>query len=813
MTERDLREARALADQMSLEEVKSLMENVLQIHENDPNFPQPIIDKAKEFLETPDVFAHPDRHKVLIAEMKLEAALITNNSPYSEVRGVVDNHDDPSMPSSTIRAWVIGLSFSSLIGFINTFFGIRQPPISLGPNVVQLLSYPVGKFCDRVLPDWGFTLWGVRHSLNPGPFSKKEHMLITIMANVGSGPPYTNSIVWTQYLKQYFNQPYAGEYGYQILIGLSTNLIGYGMAGITRRFLVYPSYCVWPASLVTIALNSAFHSTDNAAVEGPFKKIYRVSRYKFFLLAFSAMFVYFWLPNYIFTALSAFSWMTWIAPENVTLSTITGFNNGLGFNPWPTFDWNVMFNTDPLMVPFFTTANKFIGAFLSAFVVLGLWYSNSLFTGYLPINSNRVFDNTGHYYNVSRAINDKRLFDAESYESYSPAYLSAGNLIVYLFFLAIYPATLTYIFLNHWFEAKMGFKNLFNSLRKNKTSEAGQYKDVHNRLMAKYPEVSEWFYTAVLLLAIGCGIGGISGWETFTTPAVVFYGLALCFVFVVPIGMVTAMTGIEVTLNVLAEFIGGSMVQGNALAMNYFKAYGVTTCSSAIFFANDLKLAHYVKIPPRHTFAAQVIGTIISSFVCVAVLNLQMKGIPNVCTKDAPNKMYCPDVNTFFTAAVLWGTIGPKKIFGAGGQYTVLMAGWPIGVAVPLLIWYLRRRFPERKWLRQVQPVVLLYGALVWSPYNLSYVIPSVWMGWLSWIWCKNRFLAFWAKYNFILSAAFASGISIAAVLIFFTLQWNEIEINWWGNNVVYQGCEDKPCVLKKLAPGEVFGPKPGEFH
>jgi hypothetical protein len=54
----------------------------------------------------------------------------------------------------------------------------------------------------------------------------------------------------------------------------------------------------------------------------------------------------------------------------------------------------------------------------------------------------------------------------------------------------------------------------------------------------------------------------------------VFYGIALCLAFVIPIGIIKAITGIEVTLNVLAEFIGGSWVAGNALAMNYFKSYG-----------------------------------------------------------------------------------------------------------------------------------------------------------------------------------------------------------------------------------------------
>jgi hypothetical protein len=66
------------------------------------------------------------------------------------------------------------------------------------------------------------------------------------------------------------------------------------------------------------------------------------------------MFVYFWFPNYIFNALSIFSWMTWIAPDNMNLNTIAGFNNGLGINPWPTWDWNNLLfdSTDPLMIPF-----------------------------------------------------------------------------------------------------------------------------------------------------------------------------------------------------------------------------------------------------------------------------------------------------------------------------------------------------------------------------------------------------------------------------------------------------------------------------
>ncbi|KAI0171718.1 OPT-domain-containing protein [Hypoxylon sp. FL1284] len=814
VTEDDLAEAKELAGRLSLEEIRPMIEKVLIIHENDPNFPYGIILRIKAFLGNEAIFENPEKHAVLIEEMKLEAALITVNSPYSEVRAVVDNHDDMSMPCGTIRSWVIGSGFAVLLSFINQLFSIRQPMITVQANVAQLLAFPLGKAAEKLLPDVGFTLFGVRHSLNPGPFSRKEHMLITIMANVSWNFPYTNNIIWVQYLPTYFNQSYAGQFSYQVLIALSTNYIGYGMAGIVRRFLVYPSYCVWPSSLVTIALNAAFHNDKNAPVESPFGRVVTLSRIKFFGLSFAAMFVYFWFPNYIFTALSIFSWMSWIAPDNVNLSTITGFNNGLGINPWPTWDWNTLLfdYTDPLMIPFFSTFNKFVGGAVAGCVIASFWYTNTYNTAYLPINSNRVFDNTGGLYNVSAAVDERGLFDAARYEAYSFPFLSAGYLVEYMFFFAIYTAILSYAFLYHRHEIAMGFRALYRSFRRGGGGGGELYQDVHNKLMAKYPEVPEWWYTIVLAIAIAFGCAGIANWETNTSPGVIFYGLALCVLFVVPIGIVKAMTGVEVTLNVLAEFIGGSFVAGNALAMNFFKSFGYVTCAHALLFSQDLKLAHYIKIPPRQTFAAQIIGTFISTFVSVGVLNFQINKIPNVCTLEAPNRFTCPGINTFFTASVLWGTVGPIKVFGQNGMYTWLLIGFPIGLLIPIAVYYMNKKL-ARPWMRQIHPVAMLYGGIPWSPYNLSYIWPAVPIAYASWIYLKQRYLGFWSKYNFVLSASFSSAIAIAAIIIFFTLQWTEVTLNWWGNDVTSRGCEGTACTLYTVPEGEYFGPRIGEFH
>ncbi|KAK3196455.1 hypothetical protein K4F52_000337 [Lecanicillium sp. MT-2017a] len=815
VTEDDLLEAKELASKYTLDQVRDIMIRVHRIHANDPNFPSTVINKISAFLENKDVFLHPQQHQHLILEMKLEAALVTSNSPYAEVRAVVSNKDDPTTLSSTIRSWAIGLMFGALLAFVNQLFDIRQPAIRVMANVAQLLAYPVGKAAERWLPDVGITIMGVRHSLNPGPFTRKEHMLITIMANVAYNTPYTNYIIWVQYLPQFFNQPYASHFAYQILIALATNFIGYGMAGIIRRFIVYPSYCVWPASLVTIALNSAFHTGGNPPVAGPFRKIWRISRLKFFYLMFAAMFVWFWFPGYIFTSLSKFNWISWIAPGHRDLNVITGINNGLGMNPFPTWDWNVLLwdSADPLMVPFFSTLNRFIGAFASVWIVLAFWYKNVYNTGYLPINSNRVYDNTGALYNISRAINDRGHFDAQKYASYSPPFISAGNVVIYMFFFGIYTSTLTYAILYHRHEIAMGFKALFNSFRKKTPLEDEHVLDVHNRLMKSYREVPEWWYMLCLAGAIALGVGGIVGWDTHTSPGVVFYGLALCIVFVIPVGIIKAMTGIEVTLNVLAEFIGGSWVDGNALAMNYFKSFGYVTCAHAVWFANDLKLAHYVKIPPRQTFVAQMVATLISTIICVGVLNFQMLHIDGVCTPDAQYKLTCPGVNTFFTASVLWGTVGPEKIFGHNGQYSEMLMGFPLGVVIVFFFWALNKKFPHWNWTRQIHPVAIMYGGIVWAPYNMSYVWPSVPIAYFSWIYLKSRYVGLWSKYNFVLSAAWSCGIAIAGIIIFFSLQYTNTELRWWGNFVSEQGCEDKACPYKTVADGDHFGPAFGEFH
>ncbi|KAJ7140663.1 OPT-domain-containing protein [Mycena epipterygia] len=796
----DILEAADHAQTMSAEEIEELIRLIVEEHGYDPNFPPAVLAAARRYLFDEDLKQNSAEYKHLYEELKVEAAMININSAYAEVRAVVSNHDDTSVPAGTFRAWFIGTIFVGAGGFINQFFSIRFPGITVGSNVAQVLAYPFAKLLE-FLPTTEYTTFGYTWSLNPGPFNPKEHMIITIMANVGFNTPYTNDIIWVQYLPLYFNQPWATGFGYQILVALSTNFIGYGLAGLTRRFLVYPASAIWYNNLSIIALNKAFHAEKETVANG-----WKISRMRWFCYCFGSMFVYFWFPDFIFQALSYFNWMTWIAPDNISLAAITGSVSGLGLNPIPTLDWNqLVYVVDPLIYPFYSTFNTFLGTLITLPIIVAIWYSNTWETAYLPINSNRVFDNTGAMYSVANAVGNNTLFDQALYDDYSPAYLAAGKILVYGLWFALYMATLSHAILYHRREIWHGLKSI---LSRRKTSEI--HTDVHVRLMMNYKEVPEWQYLIILVIAIALGAAGVGVYPTETSPAVVLYGVLLAMIFVIPIGIILSITNVQITLNVLAELFGGLWFPGNAVAMNYFKSYGYVTTAHTLNFAQDLKLAHYMHIPPVITFWAQIYATIVSSFVCIAILNFQMTKISGVCTPHQIDHFSCPGINTFFTASVLWGTLGPKRMFGAGGIYNSLLYCFLLGAVIPIPVYFLRKRV---KALEYFHLPVLLTGGLIWAPGSMANMWPAVPVAYVFNVLIKRRYLAWWSKYNYITTTAFSASIAISAIVIFFALEWPGVEINWSGNLRPFSGCDGAGCTLLPIPESGIFGPVVGQFH
>lgn len=394
--------------------------------------------------------------------------------------------------------------------------------------------------------------------------------------------------------------------GYSILLLLSTQLMGLGFSGLLRRFVVYPVEAIWPNTLPTLALNRALLLPDKKeTIHG-----WSISRYRFFFYAFSAMFIYFWLPGFVFPALSLFAWMTWIAPNNFNLNMITGSNSGLGFNPISTFDWNVLsVYSAPLAYPFFAFSQQFAGTILGGLIIIALYWTNTSWSAYLPINSSGIFDNTGNSYNITKVVTpNSAVLNETAYQEYSPAFYSAGNLVVYGAFFAFYPLTMVFILLDTWrpilkaYRSMMasvtsstirffvGFKNAALSLVRGRFREAGQhlltifnddtsiydgFDDPFTNMMRSYPEVPDSWFLGIALVAFIFAIIVVTNWPQLDTPVwTVFFVIGLNLIFLIPMSYLYAISGTTEGLNVVTELIIGYALPVGSELPPHIPSYG-----------------------------------------------------------------------------------------------------------------------------------------------------------------------------------------------------------------------------------------------
>jgi len=107
---------------------------------------------------------------------------------------------------------------------------------------------------------------------------------------------------------------------YQILLTLSTQILGYALAGITRQYLVRPSGMIWPATLVSTAMFTTLHQDQNKPANG-----WTITRSRFFMFVFGGSVVFYFLPGFLMPALSYFSVITWFAPNNVVVANLVSY--------------------------------------------------------------------------------------------------------------------------------------------------------------------------------------------------------------------------------------------------------------------------------------------------------------------------------------------------------------------------------------------------------------------------------------------------------------------------------------------------------
>ena len=158
----------------------------------------------------------------------------------------------------------------------------------------------------------------------------------------------------------------------------------------------------------------------------------------------------------------------------------------------------------------------------------------------------------------------------------------------------------------------------------------------------------------------------------------------------------------------------GYILPGRPIANVTFKTLGYISMAQALTFTSDLKLGHYMKIPPRAMFWAQLVGTFIAGVVNLLTANWLLTSQKDVCTPK--NKDFsCPFVNTFYSASVIWGVISPNKMFGPTSIYNPINYFFVVGFLLPIPFYYLKKKYPNT-WLDNIHIPVLLAATGMMPP-------------------------------------------------------------------------------------------------
>jgi OPT family oligopeptide transporter len=256
-----------------------------------------------------------------------------DNSPYPEVRASVPATDNATLSINTPRMWILSLFFAIAGSATNLFFSLRYPSVAITPVIALVLVHPMGKLWDLMLkrssdPDELFingTLQPTDHVfprtrtqkvrlwLAQGRWNEKEHACVYISSNVSFGFAFATDVIVEQHKFYKQDVPIL----YQLLLTISTQILGYAFAGLTRRFLVRPAPMIWPGTLMSTAMFTTMHKDENKPANG-----WMISRYKFFIYTWAAAFAWYFLPGLLFPALSYFNVITWFAPKNVVVSNL-----------------------------------------------------------------------------------------------------------------------------------------------------------------------------------------------------------------------------------------------------------------------------------------------------------------------------------------------------------------------------------------------------------------------------------------------------------------------------------------------------------
>lgn len=172
-----------------------------------------------------------------------------------------------------------------------------------------------------------------------------------------------------------------------------------------------------------------------------------------------------------------------------------------------------------------------------------------------------------------------------------------------------------------------------------------------------------------------------------------------------------------------------------------------------------------------------------------------------------------PSLETdIFVASVIWGLLGPARMFSPGQVYSGLFIFFGIGAIFPILFYLGAKRWPKSPMKYLIAPVIFGGSGSIPPATPLNYLSWGI-VGFIFQYLIKKRHFRWWSRLNFLTSSGLDLGLALSTLVIFFAFTLNNINPpSWWGNNVILTTMDAQDTAIMKVLPaGQTFGPK--EWH
>ncbi|KJR85349.1 uncharacterized protein SPSK_08583 [Sporothrix schenckii 1099-18] len=696
------------------------------------------------------------------------------------VTRVIDLEDDPTQNPWTFRVFFLGIGLSTFGAVLQEIFYFKPQTIYVSVIFLTVLAYILGEAMSYAIPRKG----AIGRFLNPFPFHMKEHASITLMASAASQSALATEALAAQEL---FYGGYPNKAA-GIFIVITSQLIGFGLAGLLREVLVYPTHMLWPMNLPITSLLESLHGDKTIAKQ----------RLKLFYIIFFFFLVWEIFPEYIFTVLEGVSIFCLAKQDSLVFTNLFGGasgNEGMGLLAL-SFDWNYIapFGS-PLWLPLQTLVNEYIGYMGCIVFFMGLYYSNTYRSQDFPFLAQALFNSSSNgtvyqVYDQTTILNDKFEIDPALVAQQGTPWLT-GSYLGYLITSNMgFTATFVHMLLWNFDDIKSGWSwakpaNLKKLLRadtwkfwvpKETPEERFDRKandpklDPHYKLMLSnlYQEVPLWWWGAVLVICWAVGLGCLYALKS-TLPWWGFLvSTIMLTVFLLFFGAQYGITGFQYNIQPICQTLAGYMFPGRPLANMYFTCFTYNSMQQAQLLARDLKLAQYVHLPPRHTFTIQVIGCVVGAILnWVMMLTIVQNQAPILTGIVGSNIWSGQNVQQFNTLAISWSMA--SDMYSIGAKYEWVTIAYLLGFLAPFPLWIANKIYPHKAFRYLNTSIILWQMGYLFVGINAA-ITMFFGLGFIAQWYLRRKYPSFFVKYNYITSAALDGGTQVMVFILTFAV-------------------------------------------